>query len=107
MAKRQIAVRVEAEWEKPFSPSEFYGVGRSVQVTFSKRKPQRTVGDVLQEKIERAFSKARGESTAANRSGQNPTAAAAAPKGDHAPAQKGVAAALEESAAPPLDSASR
>lgn len=63
MAKRQIAVRVEAEWEKPFSATEFYGVGRSVQVTFSKRKAERTVGDVLKEKFDRVISKPRRDST--------------------------------------------
>lgn len=49
-AKRQIGVRVEAEWEQPFSASEFYGVGRSVQVSFSKVAGRRTVGDALTER---------------------------------------------------------
>jgi len=55
LAKRQIAVRVEAEWQQPFSPVEFFGVGRSVQVSFERAKPQRTVGDALREKWERAI----------------------------------------------------
>ena len=54
MAKRQIAVRVDVDWEPPFSAAEFFGVGRSVEVKFVKGNGQRTVGDVLKEKWERA-----------------------------------------------------
>ncbi len=60
MAKRQVAVRVEANWDQPFGATEFFGVGRSVQVTFTRGKTQRTVGDALKEKWERAFLEARG-----------------------------------------------
>ncbi len=55
MAKRMIAVRVEAGWDRPFSPVEFYGVGRSVEVRFLRGKHQRTVGDVLQERWKKAL----------------------------------------------------
>ena len=55
MAKRRIAVRVDLDWERPFGPVEFFGVGRSVRVKFAKGNGQRTVGDVLSEKWERAF----------------------------------------------------
>jgi multidrug resistance efflux pump len=55
MAKRQIAVRVDVNWERPFSAVEFFGVGRSVEVKFAKGKGQRTVGDVLKDKWERTF----------------------------------------------------
>ncbi len=54
MAKRQIAVRVDVDWQPPFGAVEFFGVGRSVEVKFVKGG-QRTVGDVLKEKWERAF----------------------------------------------------
>jgi len=54
MAKRQIAVRVDVDWKPPFSAAEFFGVGRSVEVKFVKGNGQRTVGDVLKEKWERA-----------------------------------------------------
>ncbi len=50
-AKRQIAVRVEATGSERFEAIEFFGVGRSVLVTFNKPKPPRTVGDVLQERL--------------------------------------------------------
>jgi multidrug resistance efflux pump len=65
MAKRQIAVRVDVDWEPPFSAAEFFGVGRSVEVKFVKGNGQRTVGDVLKEKWERAFAQtARGTAKA-------------------------------------------
>ena len=59
-AKRQIAARVEAEWLQPFSAVEFYGVGRSVQVSFQREKNERTVGDALREKWDHALSGSRG-----------------------------------------------
>lgn len=52
MAKRQVAVRVAAGWDRPFTPVEFYGVGRSVEVKFLKKPYQRTVGDVLKDRID-------------------------------------------------------
>jgi multidrug resistance efflux pump len=65
MAKRQIAVRVDVDWEPPFSAAEFFGVGRSVEVKFVKGNGQRTVGDVLKEKWERAVAQtARGTAKA-------------------------------------------
>lgn len=63
MAKRQIAVRVEADWERPFDAGQFFGVGRSVAVSFSKAGTGRTVGDLLREKWDRAI-KGRSEKTA-------------------------------------------
>jgi multidrug resistance efflux pump len=53
MVKRQVAVRVAPNWSKPFSAIEFYGVGRSVEVTFTKTEPRRTLGDALREKWNR------------------------------------------------------
>jgi multidrug resistance efflux pump len=53
MVKRQIAVRVAPNWDKPFSPVEFYGVGRSVEVTFTKYDTRRTLGGLLKEKWNR------------------------------------------------------
>ena len=38
MAKRQIAVRVDVDWQPPFGAVEFFGVGRSVEVKFVKGK---------------------------------------------------------------------
>ena len=55
LAKRQIAVRVDVDWERPFGAVEFFGVGRSVRVKFVKGKGQRTVGDVLKEQWQRVF----------------------------------------------------
>lgn len=55
MAKRQIAVRVEGGWNRPFSEVEFFGVGRSVAVTFLKTPHRRTVGDALKERVDRAL----------------------------------------------------
>jgi multidrug resistance efflux pump len=49
MAKRQIGVRIEAEWAQPFGPSEFFGVGRSVEVSFDKVPQVKTVGDQWRE----------------------------------------------------------
>lgn len=56
LAKRQIAVRVESDWQQPFSSVEFFGVGRSVRVAFNKTG-ERTVGDALKERLEKALSK--------------------------------------------------
>lgn len=56
MAKRLIAVRVEANWQQPFSAVEFFGVGRSVKVSFLTSEGRATVGDRLKEKWKRAFS---------------------------------------------------
>jgi multidrug resistance efflux pump len=65
MAKRQIAVRVDVDWERPFSAVEFFGVGRSVEVKFVEEAGQRTVGDVLKEKWKQAFAQpARGRAKA-------------------------------------------
>lgn len=64
LAKRMIAVRVEAEWDRPFSPVEFYGVGRSVAVRFSRANHQRTVGDLLRERFESVLGKAGSGATA-------------------------------------------
>ena len=61
MVKRQIAVRVAAAWDRPFGPEAFYGVGRSVEVTFLKGQAQRTQADVLRERCEQAFSRLRGK----------------------------------------------
>ena len=55
MVKRQIAVRVSAEWAQPFGPEAFYGVGRSVQVNFLKGEAQRTRADALKERCEQMF----------------------------------------------------
>jgi multidrug resistance efflux pump len=40
LAKRQIAVHVEAKWQQPYSAGEFFGVGRSVEVTFPRGPEQ-------------------------------------------------------------------
>lgn len=53
MVKRQIAVRVAPNWDKPFSPTEFYGVGRSVEVTFTSGETRRTLGDSIRERWNR------------------------------------------------------
>lgn len=55
MVKRQLAVRVDVAWKQPFGPEAFYGVGRSVQVTFYKPQARRTQADVLKERIEQMF----------------------------------------------------
>ena len=52
MVKRQLAVRVDVAWKQPFGPEAFYGVGRSVQVTFYKSPARRTQADVLKERVE-------------------------------------------------------
>lgn len=52
MVKRQIAVRVAPDWDKPFGPTEFYGVGRSVEVTFTDGQT-RTLGDSIRERWNR------------------------------------------------------
>ena len=52
MVKRQLAVRVDVAWKQPFGPEAFYGVGRSVQVTFYKSPARRTRADVLKERVE-------------------------------------------------------
>jgi hypothetical protein len=54
--KRQIAVRVAPNWDKPFSTTEFYGVGRSVEVTFSNDAKRRRVGSLKEEKWDRLVS---------------------------------------------------
>jgi hypothetical protein len=56
---------VETVWQHPFSAVEFFGVGRSVLVSFQREKPQRTVGDALKERWERGLASA-GIVTAAN-----------------------------------------
>ena len=61
MVKRQIAVRVDAAWGQPFGPEAFYGVGRSVQVTFLKHQAQRTRADVLKERCEQMFAWTKSE----------------------------------------------
>lgn len=61
MVKRQIAVRVAAAWDRPFGPEAFYGVGRSVEVTFLKGTAQRTQADVLRERCQQALSRLRGK----------------------------------------------
>jgi multidrug resistance efflux pump len=66
MVKRQIAVRVAVTWERPFGPEAFYGVGRSVEVTFLKGKTQRTRADALKEKFERFFSGSKKRLTGAS-----------------------------------------
>lgn len=66
MVKREIAVRVEPAWEQPFGPEAFYGVGRSVQVTFLKGQAQRTMGDVLRERFGRTLSELRAKVASAN-----------------------------------------
>lgn len=55
MVKRQIAVRVDADWGQPFGPEAFYGVGRSVRVTFLKNQAQLTRADVLKERCTHLF----------------------------------------------------
>ena len=61
MVKRELAVRVAADWEQPFGPEAFYGVGRSVQVTFLKNQVQRTQADVLKERCEQLIAWTKGE----------------------------------------------
>ena len=61
MVKRQIAVRVAAAWDRPFGPEAFYGIGRSVEVTFLKGTAQRTQADVLRERCHQALSRLRGK----------------------------------------------
>jgi multidrug resistance efflux pump len=54
LAKRQVAVRVGGDWKQPYGASEFYGVGRSVQVAFGDRAArERTIADALQERFSR------------------------------------------------------
>ena len=61
MVKRQLAVRVDVAWKQPFGPEAFYGVGRSVQVTFYKPQARRTQADVLKERIEQMFGSTKGK----------------------------------------------
>ena len=61
MVKRQLAVRVAADWGQPFGPEAFYGVGRSVQVSFLRGQAQRTQADVLKERCERMIAWTKGE----------------------------------------------
>lgn len=54
LAKRQVAVRVGGDWKQPYGASEFYGVGRSVQVAFGHdASRERTMADALQERFSR------------------------------------------------------
>jgi len=55
MAKREIAVRIEGKWNRPFSAEEFYGVGRSVTVTFVRNPGQQTFGNLLQQRVRAAL----------------------------------------------------
>jgi multidrug resistance efflux pump len=66
MVKRQIAVRVEPHWVRPFGPEAFYGVGRSVEVSFVKDAHPRTQADLLREKWEQAFSAIKGKIASAS-----------------------------------------
>ena len=68
-AKRQIAVRVESDWNRPFTASEFFGVGRSVEVTFNNNTAQTTVADIIKAKCLHAVEGLRG--TTAKRSTSN------------------------------------
>ena len=61
MVKRQLAVRVDVAWKQPFGPEAFYGIGRSVQVTFYKPRARRTRADVLKERIEQMFGSTKGK----------------------------------------------
>lgn len=65
MAKRRIAVRVDPSWDRPFTPGEFYGVGRSVEVTFLKSPHERTIGDALKERLDRAIWGVKGSTASA------------------------------------------
>jgi hypothetical protein len=54
LAKRQVAVRVGGNWKQPYGASEFYGVGRTVQVAFGQNAERaRTIADALQERFSR------------------------------------------------------
>ena len=61
MVKRQLAVRVDVAWKQPFGPEAFYGVGRSVQVTFYKPQARRTQADALRERVEQLFGSTKGK----------------------------------------------
>jgi multidrug resistance efflux pump len=49
MVKRQIAVRVKPDWDRPFLPAEFFGVGRSVEVCFDDHDLPRTNANHLRQ----------------------------------------------------------
>ncbi len=71
LVKRQIAVRVEPRWTKPpFGPETFYGVGRSVEVSFLTGDAQRTQADVLKEKWDQTLSRFKQKVASANANAQ-------------------------------------
>jgi multidrug resistance efflux pump len=61
MVRRELAVRVDVAWKQPFGPEAFYGIGRSVQVTFYKPQARRTQADVLKERIQQMFGSTKGK----------------------------------------------
>ncbi len=41
LTRRLISVRVKVDWQNKFNPSEFYGVGRSMVVSYHRYEPQK------------------------------------------------------------------